>query len=99
MFLHWVEGLGANLPWPKPLEALAVIDPAVPFVVSLTTAWRPLDVSCRVTLNVSPWLRNYTLCGYGVPEASAWNCTGFGGPCGLPVCGGVRLEEHTAELP
>ena len=48
MFLHWVDGLGANFTWPKPLAALAVIDPEVPLVVSLTTALRPLGVSCRL---------------------------------------------------
>jgi hypothetical protein len=57
MFLHWVEGLGAYFTWPKPLAALAVIDPEVPLVVSVTTAFRPCGVSWSCTAKLSPWLR------------------------------------------
>src|SRR5579862_615362 len=97
MFLHSVDGDGANFTWPNPLAALAVMDPEVPVVTSLTTACNPLGVSCSCTVNRSPWLRNSTLRGFGVPDFSAWNCTGLGGPCGMPLC--VRYAKFTYSSP
>jgi hypothetical protein len=52
--LALVDGLGANLTWPNPLAALAVMDPEEPFVVSFTTVCNPFGVSCIVRVKWSP---------------------------------------------
>src|SRR5580700_11306027 len=97
MFTHFVDGAGANFTWPKPFAALAVIDPEVPVVVSFTTACRPFGVSCSWMLKLSPWLRNSTLLGSGVPEAIGEKSTGLAGPCDLPLW--VRYAKFAYSTP
>ncbi len=49
MFTQLVP-FGANLTWPKPLAALAVMEPDWPVVLSATIACSPCWVSRRVSL-------------------------------------------------
>src|SRR6516162_5514512 len=46
--------VGSYCTWPKPLSALAVIDPVAPDVRSLMVARSPSGVSCMDTLMLSP---------------------------------------------
>src|SRR4051794_11070784 len=97
MFLHSVDGLGANFTWPKPFAALAVMNPDWPEVMSLTTARSPCAVSCSVTVYLSPDARNRSFDGSGRPDAIGSKWTGFGGPCGLPLW--VRYAKLTGSTP
>src|SRR5215467_4134405 len=46
--------VGSYWTWPKPLAALAVMDPVAPVVRSLMVARSPCGVSPRETLRLSP---------------------------------------------
>src|SRR5947209_20538171 len=86
MFMHSVEGAGANSTWPNPLAALDVIEPVSPVVSSFSTICRPCAVSWSVTKIESPELMNRSACGLGVKVVMV-ELTGFGGEfgCGWPL--------------
>src|SRR5579859_3761012 len=77
--------VGSNCTWPKPLAALEVIEPLWPVVLSSSTIFRPLVVSCMVTTIVSPEFMNRSAAGLGVKVLMV-ELTGLGGElgCGLP---------------
>src|SRR5215472_13328874 len=89
--------VGAYLIWPNPLAADAVIEPVWPVLRSTSTARRPCEVSCRLTLMWSPARMNSTLGLVGLPEVRGLNCSGLGGPIGLPEC--VRKAKFTYSVP
>jgi hypothetical protein len=82
--VHPVDGAGANLVWPKPFLALAVMCPLRPVVRSRTSTRSPCGVSWTLSEMRSPWLMNSAMAGSGAPEATGSNCSGLGGPCGRP---------------
>src|SRR5262249_51451887 len=61
-----VLGAGAYWTWPKPLAALAVMDPVWPVVRSWMTARIPWGVSPRDRLRLSPELMNRSRARSGV---------------------------------
>src|SRR5262249_17431433 len=82
-----VLGAGAYWTWPKPLAALAVMDPVWPVVRSWMTARIPWDVSPRDRLRLSPELMNRSLARSGV-NVAVGEFTGFGVAVGRPSLGG-----------
>src|SRR5215469_11527114 len=78
-----VPGFGSNVTWPKPLAALAVMDPLCPVVRSLMAARNPFAVSRMDTVMLSPEFMNRSLLGSGVNEVKV-DCTGFAGAWETP---------------
>src|SRR6516164_5479548 len=76
--------VGANCTAPKPLAALAVIDPVWRVVRSVSDTLSPPWVSRRLTVSRSPEFMNRSCDGSGVKVASV-EFTGFGGACGTPL--------------
>src|SRR5579871_358746 len=85
MFLQVVPD-GAYLTCPKPLAALAVMEPLCPVVRSSIVVTRPWAESCRLTLSLSPDPMKRSAARLGV-NVSSVDCTGFGGElgCGCPL--------------
>src|SRR6516165_3178112 len=75
--------VGSNWTWPKPLAALAVMDPVAPVVQSLMVARSPCGVSPREMLRLSPEFISRSRAGSGVNVAVV-DCTGFGTAVGRP---------------
>src|SRR5216684_2101180 len=78
--------LGSNCTWPNVFAALVVIEPCAPLLKSLIAIFRPLVVSCIVTVSWSPEFMNRSAWGFGVKVCSVeW--TGLAGECGcgLPL--------------
>src|SRR2546430_17140403 len=59
--------------------------PDFPVVVSVTMVSNPPGVSVRVTVALSPWFRKKVSGLFGLPEVPTSNCSGLGGPSGLPL--------------
>src|SRR5215469_3637000 len=78
MFTHDLEGFGANWTSPKPLAALAVMDPVWPVVRSLMRTWNPSAVSPIATERLSPECMNRSCVLSGVRCASVAS-TGLAG--------------------
>src|SRR5581483_11817223 len=76
MFTQLVP-VGSYRTWPKPLAALAVMDPRWRVVLSLMTACNPFGVSRRDTFRLSPEFMNRSFFGSGVNVAVV-EFTGFG---------------------
>src|SRR5579885_3012440 len=88
--------LGSNLTWPKPLAALAVIEPVCPVERSRMITVSPLAVSCRSTANWSPEFMNKSFVGSAVKVASV-DCTGLAGACETPFL--VMKAKFTGSMP
>src|SRR5215472_18921431 len=83
MLLHALP-VGMNWTSPKPLAALAVIEPDSPVVRSFTPVKSPCGVSWMLTVSSSPPFMNRSREGSGVNVAPvAW--TGFAGACDVPL--------------
>src|SRR6266566_5509663 len=89
--------VGAALICPKPLAAEAVMNPDCPVLRSFSTVVSPCAVSCKVTLMWSPGCMNSTSGPVGLPEVAALNCSGFGGPIGVPLL--VKKAKFTYSVP
>ncbi len=89
--------VGAAWIWPNPLAADAVIEPVWPLLRSTSTARRPCEVSCILTLMRSPGRMNSTSGLVGLPDVAGSNCSGLGGPIGLPDR--VRNAKFTYSVP
>src|SRR6516165_3649896 len=75
--------VGANWTWPKPLSALAVMDPVAPVVRSLMVARSPCRVSPMDTLMLSPEFISRSRFRSGVNVAVV-DCTGLAGAVVVP---------------
>ena len=77
--------VGANLTWPKPLAALAVIEPTAPVVVSCDDGLQAVRGVVQGHRVVVTGVEERQPCsGSGFPEPTGSKLTGFGGPCGVP---------------
>src|SRR3954447_14001690 len=95
MFVQ-ADAPGAYLTWPNPFDALAVMNPLRPEVLSCSRTRSPWAVSCIVTWTSSPDAMNRSRCGSGVYVAAvAW--TGAGGACGRPLL--VMKAKLTGSTP
>src|SRR5215469_15537098 len=88
--------VGAYCTWPKPLAALAVMDPVAPVVRSLMTARSPCWVSPMDTLMLSPEFISRSRFRSGVNVAVV-DSTGLGVAVGRPFL--VRNAKLTYSRP
>src|SRR2546422_236730 len=96
MLVHSVEGSGTYLTCPKPLVALATIDPSAPVVRSRTSVRRPCSVSWSVTLSRSPGFMKKVFRGSGVKVAGV-DSTGLAGANERPLP--VRNAKLAGSMP
>src|SRR6516225_4508067 len=88
--------VGSYCTWPKPLSALAVIDPVAPVVRSLMTARSPCRVSPMDTLMLSPEFISRSRFRSGVNVAVV-DCTGLAGAVVRPSL--LRNAKLTYSVP
>src|SRR5215469_7544813 len=88
--------VGSYWTWPKPLAALAVMDPVAPVVWSAMTARSPFGVSPRETLSLSPEFISRSRFRSGVNVAVV-DCTGLAGAVVRPSL--VRNAKLTYSRP
>jgi len=81
---HWVDGFGAKTTCPKPLTALALMEPVSCVVVSSFCRETPLAESVIVTRRSSRGAMRRSRSGCTAPVVFGPPCSGSGGAWGCP---------------